>query len=42
MTTAPSGRLAKPAPKVASDSISLMKGVCPGKKAPPIWTAKKA
>ena len=38
----PIGRVTNPAPKVASDSIRLPNSLWAGKKAWPIWMAKKA
>ncbi len=37
----PIGRVKKPAPKVASDSIRLAYWLCEGKNVWPIWMAKK-
>jgi len=39
-TTAPTGRIRNPAPKVANESISEAYGLCPGKKVRPIGPAK--
>ena len=41
-THAPSGRVRKPAPKVASDASKLVPGASDGKKALPICAAKNA
>ncbi len=41
-TTAPTGRIRKPAPKAASEASRLAVGSEEGKKARPIWAAKKA
>jgi hypothetical protein len=42
MAHAPSGRVRKPAPNVASDASRLVPGVSDGKKVRPICAAKNA
>ncbi len=42
MTSAPSGRVRKPAPKVASEASRLVPGVSDGKNVRPIGAAKNA
>jgi len=42
MVSAPTGRIRKPAPKVASEASRLPAAVAEGKKVRPIWAAKKA
>jgi hypothetical protein len=41
MIHAPSGRETNPTPKVANEAIRLVNGSSEGKKAAPIWMAKK-
>ncbi len=42
ITAAPTGRIRKPAPKVASEARRLEVALADGKKLRPIWAAKKA